>query len=317
MGDIILTSSVVRCLKEQLNCEIDFLVKEVFSSLVSENPHVNQTHIFKKPVQNHIATLKSQNYDIILDLQKNRKSKILANALNAEYITFHKLNIKKWILVQSRINLLPKKHIVDRYFDTVEKLGVYNDNKGNEIFIDADTKSSVEMFDLPSNYMTIAVGAQHRGKTMSTVQLKHVISRSSVPVVLLGGSAETALAMELELSLSRTNLINLSGQTSILQLAEIIRRSKLLLSGDTGAMHMASAFKVPQVSVWGCTTPNLGMWPYLCHEKSILIEPYDHSHRPCSKLGNRCKYAPNWCIESVDPELISDGVSAILSEQGF
>jgi len=315
MGDVILTTSIIRCLKKQLNCEIDFLTKEAFSPLISKNPHINSVFHFRKPLKENIDVLKVNSYDLIIDLQKNRKSKFISNALGVKTIRFDKLNIKKWILVQTKINLLPEKHLIDRYFDSVKELGVKNDLLGNELFIDSDSQSSVATLNLPKTYISLAIGAQHKGKCMSETQLLSIIHNAPLPVILLGGGEqEVHIADYLMVNSNRNSLVNLVGKTSILELASIIKDSAILISGDTGSMHMASAFKVPQLSVWGCTTPDLGMWPYLASEHSVIIQPEDHTSRPCSKLGNRCKYAPEWCIHSITPERINDTIKLILAK---
>ncbi len=318
MGDVILTSSVVRCLKEQMNWEIHFLIKESFSSLVSENPHIKKVHFLNKPLEKTISVLTQERFDLIIDLQKNRKSRLISKNLGIHTIRFDKLNVKKWILVQSGINLLPKKHIVDRYFDALAELNVRNDLKGNELFVNDQATISVATLELPKTYITLAVGAQHQGKSMSLDQLQQVAECTALPIVLLGGSSESNLADQIVKGSRRTKtLINLVNKTSILELIEVIKHSRLLISGDTGAMHIASAFKIPQIAVWGCTTPDLGMWPYLAHEDSINLEPQGHSHRPCSKLGNRCKYAPQWCIHSIPPSEICSAVTSILTKKGL
>ncbi len=313
MGDIILTSPVVRNVKNQLDSEIHFLVKKTFLDLVDHSPHISKTHSLNPDIKHSISALQNESFDLVIDLQKNRKSKAIVKSLGCESLSFDKLNVKKWLLVQSGIDLLPDIHIVDRYFKSLEPIQIVNDNLGNELFISPNTTNSVQELNLPAEFIAIGMGAQHKGKCLNQEQLSFIIEEATLPIVLLGGKRELELSRSIEKNSSK-KIWNLTGKSSLLETAEIIRNSKITLSGDTGIMHMASAYKVPQISVWGCTSPKLGMFPYEAHEDSIILEPIDHEKRPCAKLGNRCKYAPNWCIQSIDPNRIVMALDLILKK---
>ncbi len=315
MGDIILTSPIIRCLKEQTGAEIHFLVKESFTELVNYNPHISKVISFSGSMNEIKDQLTNENYDQVIDLQKNRKSTSIAASLKIPLVSFNKVNIWKWLLVQSGFNFLPNKHLIDRYFDALTSLNISNDYKGSEIHIPEAVIIAIEKLKLPPQYIVIGVGAQHKGKCLSEDQLTHVIIKSSIPIILLGGPRERDLSQTLA-SLETTTVIhNLVGSTSILESAEIIRTGTLVLSGDTGTMHMASAFSIPQVSVWGCTKPILGMFPYMAANTSVILEPEEHDKRPCAKLGDKCKYAPNWCIQSILPERISEAIEELLLQE--
>ena len=316
MGDVILTSPVVRTVHNQLNCEIHFLIKDSFRDLVKHSPFVHSVHSLSESLGSTISELQKENFDLILDLQKNRKSKKITKELNTETLTFSKLNVKKWILVQSGINLLPKSHLIDRYFDSLKDLGIKNDGLGNELFIPSSASVSIDKLALPKKYIALGIGAQHTGKCLNEEQLLYIAENTSLPIVLLGGKRELELSKRLSES-SNVTIWNLTAKSSLLETAEVIRRSTITISGDTGVMHMASAFKVPQISIWGCTSPELGMFPYQGHAHSVIIEPLEHLKRPCAKLGNRCKYAPNWCIQSISPSRITEEIELILKKECF
>ena len=71
------------------------------------------------------------------------------------------------------------------------------------------------------------------------------------------------------------------------QSAYMLDKSAMVISNDTGLMHIAAALKKPIVSIWGSTTPQMGMTPY--YGKEIMPQLYSEvnnlSCRPCSKLG--------------------------------
>lgn len=306
MGDIVLTTPIIRCLKLQLNAEIHFLVKPQFKELVSENPHITATHEYNDAV---LSSLKKENYDLIVDLQKNRKSTLLRKKLQVKSYTFRKLNFKKWLYVQSGINLLPQKHIIDRYFEGISDLGVKSDGLGCEFYAKAHDVQST--YNLPKRYIVIAAGAAHEGKTLRPKQLEELCNESKEITVLLGNQKDLEATKNISLG---EGTINLCGKTSIGELGELIKKSSGVISGDTGIMHIASCFNVPQVSVWGCTRASLGMWPYL-KSNHLAISP--DSNRPCSKLGNACKTYPDLCISVHSSRTILEALDLLIKEESL
>ena len=139
IGDIVLTTPIVRCIKQQLEgVEVHYLTKDQFKTVLESNPYIDKLICIDK--ENDIAgvmkILKAEGYDYIIDLHKNIRTFRVKMKLKVPSFTFNKLNVEKWLLVKLKINILPKVHIVDRYFKAVKSLGVVNDNKGLDYFID-------------------------------------------------------------------------------------------------------------------------------------------------------------------------------------
>ena len=131
IGDIVLTTPILRCLKRQMeDVEIHYLTKKTFANLLVNNPYISKVHCFNTDLNLIIEDLKKENFDCIIDLHKNIRTFRVKMKLKVPSFTFNKLNIEKWLLVKLKINILPKVHIVDRYFKAVKSLGVVNDNKG-------------------------------------------------------------------------------------------------------------------------------------------------------------------------------------------
>ena len=85
----------------------------------------------------------------------------------------------------------------------------------------------------------------------------------------------------------------------------------MLLTNDTGMMHIASAFSIPIISFWGCTKPSLGFFPYFPHKKSQqIISPV--SKKPCSKHGKYCKSRPQGCVKDILAETIYKAVMKLI-----
>ena len=307
IGDIVLTTPVIRCLKNQIdNVEIHVLTKKKSSSLYKTNPYINKVYEYDDSLKKNIEELKLENYDYIVDLQKNKRSIRVTRALRKPHSSFPKLNFKKFLLTTFKINLMPDIHIVDRYFKAVEKLGVKNDYQGLDFFI--SEKNDYPLSELPENfqegYHAFVLGGTYKTKILPAVKIVEIIQKLKEPVILLGGPDDVERANEILDKISKSQnlkisesqnlrisesqqLISLVGKINLEQSASIVKKAKSVLTNDTGLMHIAAAFHKNIVSVWGNTVPELGMYPYLPKEKEKchIVECKDVKCRPCSKLG--------------------------------
>ena len=291
IGDIVLTTPVIRCLKNQISdAEIHVLTKKKFSGLYKTNPYINKVYEYNDSLKKNIEELKLENYDYIVDLQKNKRSIRVTRALHCQHSSFPKLNFKKFLLTTFKINLMPDIHIVDRYFKAVEKLGVKNDYQGLDFFI--SEKNNYPLSELPESfqngYHAVVIGGTYKTKILPAVKVIEVIKKLNEPVILLGGPDDVERANEIISAISyQLSAISLVGKINLEQSASIVKNAKSVLTNDTGLMHIAAAFHKNIVSVWGNTVPELGMYPYLPNEKEKchIIECKDVKCRPCSKLG--------------------------------
>lgn len=310
IGDIVLTTPVVRCLKKQLHgeSEIHFLVKENFSELLVGNPYIDKIHIIRKSIDEVIEPLIDEQFHYVIDLQKNFRSLKLRRKLKVLSFDFPKLNIQKWILVNFKIDLLPDLHVVDRYFEAVWTLGIENDQQGLDFFIPTDQNVDVHAsYSLNKDrYIAMAIGGAHGGKKLSPNQLQQLCEMLDFPIVLLGGKEDTAVGESI--SERAKNTINTCGTLSIHQSASVIEQSKLVVTHDSGMMHIAAALGKKIISIWGATVPRFGMYPYLPHPDSEMIQA-DHLHfRPTSKLGNKNSRRERRTTEEIDLEKVVGAV---------
>ncbi len=288
IGDIVLTTPVMRCIHDQRpDIEIHYLTKKRFSAIIENNPYVNKVYSFEKKISYVIPALKSENYDLIIDLHKNLRSKYTIFSLKKPAFSFQKLNYEKWLMVNFKINRLPDKHIVDRYMQTAESLGVVNDGKGLDFFIQKDQEIDIitRFPSLSEGYTAFVIGGNHNTKIFPADMVATVSRSLQLPVVLLGGKEDVQRGNLIE-DLSPGKVINTCGKLSLMESASMVKQASAVISNDTGLMHIAAAFNKPIVSVWGNTIPEFGMYPYLQNEtKSMIAEVKDLNCRPCSKLG--------------------------------
>jgi ADP-heptose:LPS heptosyltransferase len=310
IGDIVLTSPVVRCLKQQLpDAEVHYLTKKRFTSLVTANPYIDKVWEYDDDFRKLLPELKKQQFTFVADLHRNIRSAWVVMNLMRPAGTYPKLNVRKWLLTKLRLNLLPGVHIVDRYFRSVKKLGVTNDGKGLDHFIPTDEEVSTEILPLSYHhgYYAFVVGARHNTKIFPAERVARVCAKLPKPVVLLGGPEDAERAERIAL-LAGGRVYNTCGQLTINQSASLVRQAEKVITNDTGLMHMAAAFKKHVISIWGNTIPAFGMYPYMpqgMEELSTIVEVKGLHCRPCSKLGyNACPKKHFDCMNRIDDDQI-------------
>ena len=310
IGDIVLTTPVIRCLKKQVpNAEVHFLTKKSFTSIVESNPYIDTIITLGNDWNTMIDALKAEQYDYIIDLHNNLRTLRIKRTLKVKSFSFDKLNIQKWLLTALKINVLPKLHIVDRNLATLSSFNVLNDGKGLDYFI--PEKDKVKDKDIPAShhfgYIGIVIGAALETKKLPVHRLKELCSKINYPIILLGGPEDKANG-DLIAATDDIKIYNSCGKFNLNESADLVRRSKLIISHDTGLMHIAAALKKPIVSIWGNTVPDFGMTAYYGNDTitDTRFEVTGLSCRPCSKIGyNQCPKKHFNCMELQNIDLIA------------
>jgi ADP-heptose:LPS heptosyltransferase len=303
IGDIVLTTPILRCIKQQLkDVELHYVTKHNFLSVIENNIYVDKIFTIKDSLKDVIPQLKKENYDYVIDLHHNVRTLRLKTALGKKSFSFNKLNWEKFLVVNFKKNKLPNIHIVERYFETVQSLGVKNDSKGLDYFINEKDEVDIPST-LPSmfheDYHALVVGGSYFTKQIPINKLKEICTKSSLPLILLGGKEDAAIAEQVH-QLHKNKTINLCGKLNLNQSASIIQQANKVITSDTGLMHIAAAFKKDIISLWGNTIPEFGMGPYLAGKNSEILEVKGLPCRPCSKLGyKKCPKGHFKCMNDI------------------
>ncbi len=307
IGDIVLTSPVIRCLKNQLpEAEIHFLTKKQFLPVLAANPYIDKIYSVEEKIEEVIFELKQESYDYIVDLHKNFRSKGVILKLKKPASSFNKINIKKWLIVNLKINKLPDVHIVDRYFQAVSKLNVKNDGKGLDYFIPEKDKVDLKLLpdQFQESYIAWAIGGKHQTKIYPEERIIEVCEKIKKPAILLGGKEDFDKGERISNSIGG-RVFNACGKFNINQSASLVEIADKIITNDTGLMHIAAAFRKEIISLWGNTIPEFGMYPYMPggESKSLILEVKKLSCRPCSKLGYKsCPKSHFDCMNRINAE---------------
>jgi ADP-heptose:LPS heptosyltransferase len=308
MGDIIYTTPVVRCLKLQLpDCEVHFLTKEQFKYIYEHNPYLTKLHLLKPKLKDTIADIKAENFDLIIDLHNNIRTSIIKLATFLPASTYKKERFTKWLALKFKWkSLYSKDHLVDRYLKTVKFLDVKNDDKPIDYYIAKSYK--LEDF-LPEShtqsFVAFIIGATHFTKRMPVEKVIDICRGINEPIVLLGGKDVIQNAEAIQHALGN-KVYSTCGKTNLDQSVFIVSKAKKVIGFDTGLTHIAEAFNMPHVSIWGSTAPELlGVFPYKIDDS--LEVGIELPCRPCSKFGlEACPLGHFKCMKDIpDSQIIN------------
>jgi len=313
----VLTTPVIRGLKKRHpNCEIHFLTKSQYANLLNNNPYLTKMILLDNSLKECILKLRNENYDVVIDLHNNLRTFIIKLALNIKSYSFNKLNFKKWLYTNFKINKLPDKHIVDRYLETSDKIGIAHDNEGLDFYIDTQAELNIENLipDTNDDFICFCIGGQHFTKKLPVRKIINICGHINKQIILIGGPDDKEIGDEIA-SVCK-NTINTCGKFSIHQSAFVINRSALLITHDTGMMHIASALNKKIVSIWGNTVPDFGMYPYMPknRDKYKIIQKKGLKCRPCSKIGfDQCPKDHFRCMNEIDAISIVKAIEVFLN----
>ncbi|MDF1611191.1 glycosyltransferase family 9 protein [Stygiobacter electus] len=311
LGDVLLTTPIIRALKKKyVDSEIDFLVKKEFLDVYKYNPNINRIIEFNKDDLFEIRKkVSDNNYDLIIDLQNNLYSKRLTFNVQSKIYRFQKPTFKKLFLVKFKIDLLKNsKTIVERYAETAK---VELDNYGLELF---NQDGIIEKVKTNGKIIGFCPGAKHFTKQWLKeyfILLGKEITKLGFTISLFGGSAERKLCNEISKEIP--NSINYQNENDLFQTALNMKNCSLIVTNDSGLMHLASAIKIPIVAIFGSTVKSFGFTPH--GVKNTIVENNLIHCRPCSHIGkNSCPKRHFKCMQDITPSHVLAQIQNFLKE---
>ncbi len=310
IGDIIMTAPVVQALQTHYGdkAQIDFITLTKFKGAAELISSIDNIYTVEKSTAEISSDLQKNGYDYLIDLHSNVRSRSLSRALN---ITTFKVNK----LVAARLSLVlglrkkPVEHFIERSLNLLAPFSISTPTSNPWGTINCTVPSTT----LPSNFIAIVPGATHHGKELPESTLEEICTKVDSNFVIVGGPEILHLGLSLKFKFPQ-KVKSLCGLTTLSETAFVMKNARLAIGGDTGAMHIATAVNTPLISVWGCTRPSLGLHPWQPHPSSIILEPYNRGHKPCSRHGAKCRYKKfnkDLCINTVTAESIINAINTI------
>lgn len=310
IGDIVLTSPVIRALRQKFpKSIISMLIKEEFAPLIADCPYLNEVIVFRKGER-----LSWNRFDLIVDLHCNLRSLWLGFTLRPKkMLVYDKRILKRWVLLNFKVNLFSQKtSVVEYYFEALKPLGISNDGKGLELWINkADEEKATEFLDKNAAGAKYLIGlapfANWETKCWplnNYVELiKNINKNLDCKFIIFdepGGVAKFGCSV---VAISRLNLM---------AQAALIKRCHYFIGNDTGLMHIADAANVPLITFFGPTVPEFGFAPL---GKNAIVLSRNLKCRPCSLHGSsNCSRGTLECLSLITPEEVSNKVVKYISE---
>ncbi|MCE1187673.1 MAG: glycosyltransferase family 9 protein [Ignavibacteria bacterium] len=314
LGDVLLTTPMLRSLRKQFpQSIIDFCVRDSFKDVLITNPHIsNLIEYSKEParideIKEHIA---KSDYDLVIDLQNNLRSKVLVSNYKGKVYKFGKYSLEKFLLVNFKINLMRTLDPIPvRYGNTLP--GLVMDDEGLEFIIPEGIKSQ-----LPDtkNLIGFSPASRHYTKMWPYeyfIELGEILNLHGYKVVLFGGKDDKAVCDIIAAGIQGS--INLCNENNLFQTAANFTSIRTIIANDSGLMHLACALKVPTLAIFGSTVRDFGFGPY--KNKARVIENPFITCRPCSHFGrDRCPKMHFNCMMTVTPAMVYQYMLKFLGE---
>jgi lipopolysaccharide heptosyltransferase II len=332
IGDIVLASPFIRVLRQQYpSAQIDFLIKSEYAQLVQFNPHLSSIIELASSDRKELKKLKhvirEGQYDVIFDLHNSLRSRYLLAFLDARRFIVNKRILARFMLVNLKKNIYRSiVSVADRYIETGKSYGIQNDGKGLEIFIPKDIQDNVgniiEKFKLDRNEIVVGIAPTAKHKTKQWLEDRFVelcvrlAKERKAKIFVFGGKEETEycgdIAQMINAELEASAAENFAGKFSILESAAAIDYCDLVISNDTGLMHLAAARYKKVIAIFGSTVQEFGFFPY--GTRNIVVEQKGLSCRPCSHIGlEKCPQGHFRCMKDTSVSDVLSAVSEIMS----
>lgn len=294
LGDIVLTFPLIKILKQTLpDSEINFLVKEKYSEILKLNPDIDRILILNKKLSVTANEISSSEYDLILDLQKNFKSRLVSFGKGKTLKRVKKESIRKLLLVWFKWSffreIIP---VYKKYINTAE--GIINIAKTG--FTTADLKFSKEkIFD--GRYIVISPSSKHFTKTYPAERFINFIkSVKDVKIVLTGDDSDRDVSICGYLENECPGIINMCGKLNMKSLLNVLFNSEYVICNDSAVLHLSEALGKKVIVLFGSTVKEFGFFPQL--DTSEVFENNNLNCRPCTHIGkDKCPRKHFLCMD--------------------
>lgn len=238
--------------------------------------------------------LKDERYDLTVDLQGLLRSGLICAASAAPVrVGFKEAREGSRMFYSHRIEGGREVHAVERYLKIAAALGCESRVIEFPFAPAADVRGFLNDIDGP--YAVIVPGARWKTKIWPAENFGKVASFLPMKSVLIGGKKEISIADDV-VAFSKGKAVSVAGKTSLQALIAIIRGACLVISNDSGPMHIAAAFGIPVVAIFGPTSP-VRTGPY--GEGHIIIKS-DEKCSPCFR--KQCDDLK--CMKGITPDIV-------------
>lgn len=318
LGDIVLTTPVAANLN-RAGIRVAVLTRRAFAPVFDGNPTVDDVLIFEdRGLWGWVREIRARRFDAVVDLHGTFRSRVWSVLSGApRRVRYDKrASARRRLVWTKKTSPALAGTVVDRYLETLAPLGVPAGERSPRLYVGRDEGPSGEWPGRlgPGPLLVVAPGAQHATKRwpadrFAAVAERWRAQRPGTRVVLLGAPADAPAGAAVRSALSG-DVLDLIGKTSLRDMIRILNRAALVLSNDSGAMHVAAALGRPTVAVFGPTVRAFGFFP--TGTRAVAVEGGALPCRPCALHGrSRCPEGHFRCMDDVTVDRVSDAAAAV------
>ena len=316
-GDVILTLPMVQVLKENYpDSEISFLCIPGVTNILENNPFISELIIYDKKNKQKglwkfwklVKEIQGKKFDLVISPHRSLRSTLISYFSKArQTISFDVSAISS--KYKTRVVYKSNLHEIIRNLSLLAPLGIIkNEIITPKLFSSEEDKKIVDellsgfKIEVDEKFIAIAPGSVWFTKTFPDIKFAKVLSilgDFNYKVVMIGGSEDAGLCAKIKVLGKNLKAYNAAGKLSYLQSAELIRRSKVLLTNDSAPMHLANAVGTKVAAIFGATIPEFGFYP--TGKDDIVFQTNGLKCRPCSiHGGNHCPIKTFICMNKID-----------------
>lgn len=320
LGDIILTTPLIRAVKEIYpDSQLDYCTKADYSDIIRHNKQVNNiieadTKLTFSSLKSLKDNIKKNKYDLIIDAHNKLNTFYLRLFLSGEKLKLKKYSIRKFLLVNFKINLMKNlPPIANRYINIIKEDSAL---RVPEIETDFEASKKISGFlnslniQNNKNLICIVPSSKHYTKTYPPEMYAELINQpgNKQNIFLLTGKGNDKFSIETIIAKTGNNVYNLCDKFNIPEITELMKRCSLVITGDTGPMHIAEAAGTPIIMLAGSSVKEFGFYPQ--SSNAVVLENDSLSCRPCSHIGrDNCPKGHFLCMRAITPGTIKEYIA--------
>lgn len=318
MGDTLLMTPLIRALRlRHPEARLTVLTREAYAPLFQHNPRITEVIGWRQG--SSLAALgrrlQAERFSHQLDLHGSLRSYALRLRVGGRWTSYPKHRVARFLLIRTkRDRYRDRRPVAERYFDAARELDVAPDPGSLELFLPRAVLEAAERFlaergiGTRRQLIAAAPGASRFTKRWPLhhwIALVRRLVDSGNDIVVVGGAAEVEAARELAAA-GGDSAVSAAGAFDPTGTAALLKRARALVSGDTGAMHLATAVGTPVAALFGPTVEAFGFFPY--HAKATVLQR-DLPCRPCSAQGSAaCPLKHHRCLQDLQPEEVLEAL---------
>jgi len=309
LGDILLTAPALRALRTRFpESHIDFLVSTGFADAARLLSGADRVLTFdKRSGFRGLCALRSQlsrRYAIIVDIQNNTRSVFLRSSTFPVFcVKAKRYRLRRWLFIHWKWNLYHQpRSVALRYLDAAAFLGAVDDGHGLLLAVPPPERVWAENFSPCEPTVVLCPGSRHFTKRWPVeywIELGQRFHENGNRVLLVGAADECDLLRSISAGIEESAFIC---DRTIPEVAALLERAAVVVSNDSGLMHLAAGVGTPLVALFGPTIEQFGFYPF---RSTAEVMEQTLCCRPCSAMGSsQCPKSHFRCMKDTKPAMV-------------